>query len=459
MRAALSVALAGGTVAALFAWSPYPREAIYMAGIFVLAASLWVTEALPLFVTALVVIGAQIVALANPGGWPFLGFSDGPSPSVQAILNGAADPVLLLFLGGFMLARAAERTEVGRVVSAWLLAPFGERAPALLLGVMIVTATFSMWMSNTATAAMMIALLAPLLPRLAPADPFRKALMLAVPFAANIGGLGTPIASPPNAVAVGYLQKAGHPIAFLEWMLVAVPLMASVLLFTWILLCRAFPSAEPRISLPVDHAQLTPRGILVVVIFSVTVLLWLTGEWHGLPAAVVALVPIVALTATGVLTEGDLNGLDWTILILIAGGVSLGVGMQMSGLDAIVVQWLPFEAGDSPRAVGAVLVATVLVVGTFMSNTAAANLLLPVGISMGVASGSAGLTVELALSIALAASLAMALPISTPPNAIAYARGVVGMRDMARIGVTVGAVSAILIVAFGGIVMRFWGVA
>jgi sodium-dependent dicarboxylate transporter 2/3/5 len=241
-------------------------------------------------------------------------------------------------------------------------------------------------------------------------------------------------------------------------MLVAVPLMAGVLLFTWMLLCRAFPPAEPRISLPLEHAQLTSRGFLIVAIFSVTVLLWLTGEWHGLPPALVALVPIVSLTASRVLTEEDLNGLDWPILILIAGGVSLGVGMQMSGLDTIVVQWLPFEAGDSPRALGAVLVLTVLVLGTFMSNTGVANLLLPVGVSMGVASGSAGLTVELALSIALAASLAMALPISTPPNAIAYARGAVGLRDMARIGVTVGALSGILIVAFGGIVVRFWGV-
>jgi sodium-dependent dicarboxylate transporter 2/3/5 len=221
MKAAISIGLSAAGVAALLAWSDYPREAVYMAGIFMLAAALWVTEALPLYVTALLVVGAQIVALANPGGWPFLGFSTGPSPPVQAVLNGAADSVLLLFLGGLMLARAAERTEVGHVVSAMLLAPFGARPPALLLGVMIVTATFSMWMSNTATAAMMIVLLAPLVSHLPADDPFRKGLMLAVPFAANIGGLGTPIASPPNAVAVGYLQKAGYPIAFLEWMLVA----------------------------------------------------------------------------------------------------------------------------------------------------------------------------------------------------------------------------------------------
>jgi sodium-dependent dicarboxylate transporter 2/3/5 len=428
-----------------------------MAGIFVLAALLWVTEALPLFVTALLVVGLQMVTLANPGGWAFLGFSGGASPSVGAVLAAAADAVLLLFLGGLMLARAAEQTEVGRVVSAKLLTPFGHRPSALLLGVMVVTATFSMWMSNTATAALMIAVLAPLLSGLPPSQPFRKGLTLAVPFAANIGGLGTPIASPPNALALGYLQRAGYPVAFLDWMLVAVPLMAGLLLFTWALLWRTFPPVG-QVQLPVMEAPpLSRRGAFVVTVFFVTVALWLTGEWHRLPPSVVALVPIVALTAGQVLTERDVNGLDWTILILVAGGISLGAGMRMTGLDAIVVDWLPFDAGDSPRVLAAVLVAAVLLLGTFMSNTAVANLLLPVAVSAGLASGSGGMLVELTISIALAASLAMALPISTPPNAVAYARGTVTAGDMARIGAVVSMVSGLLIVGFGGPVMRFWG--
>jgi sodium-dependent dicarboxylate transporter 2/3/5 len=158
-----------------------------------------------------------------------------------------------------------------------------------------------------------------------------------------------------------------------------------------------------------------------------------------------------------VLTERDVNGLDWTILILVAGGISLGAGMRMTGLDAIVVDWLPFDAGDSPRVLAAVLVAAVLLLGTFMSNTAVANLLLPVAVSAGLASGSGGMLVELTISIALAASLAMALPISTPPNAVAYARGTVTAGDMARIGAVVSIVSGLLIVGFGGPVMRFWG--
>jgi sodium-dependent dicarboxylate transporter 2/3/5 len=458
VKAAASVALAGTCVAALLTWSDYPREAVYMAGIFMLAASLWVTEALPLFVTALLVVGLQIVVLANPGGWPHLGFAAGPSPSVQEVVSGAADSVLLLFLGGLMLARGAERTDIGRVLSGLMLSRFTGRPPLLLLAVMALTATFSMWMSNTATAAMMMALIAPLLAGLTAGDPFRKALALGVPFAANIGGLSTPIASPPNAIAVGYLQSAGHPITFFEWMLVAMPLLALLLLITWLLLWRAFPPSAPIEPLPIERVRLTRPRALVMGTFGVTVALWMTGGWHGLPPAVVALVPIVVLTASGVLTPHDVNRLDWTVLILIAGGISLGAGMRMTGLDAVIVGWLPFDAANHPRAVAVVLVGAVLVLGTVMSNTAVANLLLPVGMSAGLSSGSSAVVVQLTVSIALAASLAMALPISTPPNAIAYARGEITTRDMARTGVAIGIISGVLILVFGPWVMRFWGV-
>jgi sodium-dependent dicarboxylate transporter 2/3/5 len=456
MKALVAIVLALGTIAGLVALSDYPREAVLMAGIFVLAAALWVTEALPLFVTALLVIGLQILALANPGGWTFLG-SPAFGITVQSVVNGAADSVLLLFLGGLVLAAAAERADVGRFVSARLLAPFSGHPARLLLGVMVVTACFSMWMSNTATTAFMIAVLAPQLSTIPPDDRYRKGLMLAVPFAANIGGLGTPVASPPNAVALGYLQKAGYSITFLEWMLVAVPLMTGLLVFTWLLLWRSFPSRSTA-PLILDSAPLSRQGTFVMTVFGLTVLLWLTGGVHGVPPAVVALLPIVAMTATRVLTERDVNSLDWTVLILIAGGISLGAGMQTSGLDDIVTGWLGFDADDSPRLVAAVLVAVVLGVGTFMSNTAVANLLLPVGVSAGLASASPDAVAELTLSIALAASCAMSLPISTPPNALAYSRGIVTTRDMARIGAIVGATAGMLIVAFGSLVMRFWGV-
>lgn len=428
-----------------------------MAGIFVLAGLLWVTEALPLFATALLTIGLQIVLLSNPGDWPGLGFSSGVSPNYREILGVAADPVLLLFFGGFLLARAAVKEGVDSAMSSLLLKPFGSRPLLLVLGLMLVTVLFSMWMSNTATTAMMMTLIAPMLLQIPRDDPFRKMLTIAVPFSASIGGMGTPISSPPNAVAVGFLQKGGSSIGFLEWILLTMPFVLVLLLFTWLLLAWLFPPATKGLRIVATSRPLTGRGWFVVSVFTVTVLLWMSDHWHGLPSSVVALVPAVAFTATGLLDRHDVNRIDWNILILIAGGISLGTGMQMTGLDQRIVAWLPTADRDLFFVV-AVLVVAALVIGTFMSNTAAANLLLPIGISSAAAFGPGSPVVQVALSIALISSVSMALPVSTPPNAMAYATGEISTRDLAVAGISVGVFAAVLLIFLGGPVLRFWGI-
>jgi sodium-dependent dicarboxylate transporter 2/3/5 len=427
-----------------------------MGGIFVLAALLWVTEALPLFATALLLIGLQIILLANPGGWSGFGFSSGPSPHYRQIVASAADPVLMLFFGGLLLARAAVKEGVDKAMSSLLLRPFGGRPMFVTLGIMLVTAIFSMWMSNTATTAMMMTLVAPMVAQVSAGDPFRKMLVLAVPFAANIGGIGTPISSPPNAIAVSFLNQVGHSISFLEWMLVAVPLMVGLLLIAWQILWRFFRPHQTDLRISAATHRLTPRGWFVVVVFVVTVLLWVTDRWHGLPPAVVALLPIVTFTATGLLDRRDVNSLEWNILILIAGGIALGAGMQLTKLDQKIVSWLPAtSAGILPLLL--MLVLGTVLFGTFMSNTAAANLILPIGISSASVAGGAPLAVQVAISIALAASMSMALPVSTPPNAIAYGSGEIKTRDMALAGSILGALAVLLIVGLGGAVLRFWG--
>jgi solute carrier family 13 (sodium-dependent dicarboxylate transporter), member 2/3/5 len=435
-----------------------PREVALMTGIFVLAALLWVTQPLPLFATSLLVIGLQVVLLANPGGWTGLGFETGDAPSYRDILGAAADPVLVLFFGGLVLARAVVKTGLDRVMCRLLLRPFGSKPRWVLLGLMLITLLFSMWMSNTATTAMMLALSAPLVATLPPKDPFRKALALGVPFAANIGGVSTPIASPPNAVALGFLEKAGHQVGFLDWMAVASPLMLGLALFTWFVLCKSFPPGTSALRLEQTRDRPTRPGWVVLGVLVVTVVLWLTGRWHGVPSAVVALLPVVALSAAGVFTRDDLGRIEWSILILIAGGISLGAGMQMTGLDQLAVQWLPTSGKNNLWLLAALVVAT-MVLGSFMSNTAAANLLLPGGLAAAAAAGPEGglHPVHVALSIALAASLAMPLPISTPPNAIAFARGEFATRDMARIALIIAVPAALLIITGGGWVLRFWG--
>ncbi len=444
---------------ALLATGSVQREAAFMAAIFVLAAVLWITEAIPLFATSLLVIGLQALLLANPGGWPGLGFESGPSPSYRSILGAAADPVLVLFFGGFVLAHAAVKEGVDHAMSALLLRPFGKEPRWVLLGIMLVTLLFGMWMSNTAAATMMLALLTPMLAVLPPQEPFRKALVLAVPFAANISGMSTPIASPPNAVAVGFLQDSGHQVPFLGWMLVAIPLAVSLTLFTWLLLWRFFPPQTPGLRFEHKSGKVSARGWVVVSVFVATVLLWMTEQWHGLPPAVVALLPAIAFTVTGIFTDKHLGQLEWRILILIAGGISLGTGMQITGLDKILLQWLP-ATGEGGLGLLAILVLATFVVGTFMSNTAAANLVLPIGISAATATGTTGglHPIQVAMSIAFIASMSMALPISTPPNALAHAKGEFTTRDMVKVSMIVSGLATLLIILGGGWVMRFWRV-
>jgi solute carrier family 13 (sodium-dependent dicarboxylate transporter), member 2/3/5 len=446
--AAVVVAVAA-TVALLAA--DIPREAAFMGGIFVLAAILWVTEILPLFATALLVIGLEVILLANPGEWAGLGFETGPSPQYQSFLAPLADPIIWLFLGGFLIAAAAVKEGVDQVLAGIVLHPFQGSARRVMLGLMIVTAFFSMFMSNTATTAMMMTLVGPVLAQIPRGDPARKGVVLGVPFAANIGGMGTPISSPPNAVAVGFLEQAGVSVSFLGWMLVAVPLAAILLFITWGLITMRFRSTTPDQHLAAGGGVLEGRGIYVLAVIVVTIGLWLSDQWHGLPAAVVALLPAIAFTATGLLNRTDFNTLEWHILVLIAGGIALGAGMQVTGLDRLVVGAVP-TAGFfvlAPLAIATVLLST------FMSNTAAANLLLPVGVAL-AATGAGPGALEAGIAIALSASVAMALPVSTPPNAIAFAYGELETRDLAITGSIVSVISIVLIVLFGGPIIRFW---
>jgi sodium-dependent dicarboxylate transporter 2/3/5 len=454
----LGLGLAGASGVALAAGpsAGWPREASLMAGIFVLAAFLWATEALPLFVTALLVIALEIVLLANPGQWNGLGFATGPSPDYREIIRSAADPVLLLFFGGMLLARSAVNEGVDRAMSAFLLRPFGHGPLRIALGIMIVTATFSMWMSNTATTAMMLALVMPLLAQVPPGDPYRKLLVLAVPFGANIGGIGTPIASPPNAVALGFLQQAGQTLSFVDWMLAAIPLMAALLLIAWGLLCLFYRPRHTGLTLAASAEPLTPRRCFVIGVFALTVLLWMTDSWHGLPAAVVALFPVLAFTATGVLGRADVNSIEWNILILIGGGIGLGAGMQLTGLDRILLGYLPAPDAGEAALIGTLIAATVLF-STFMSNTATANLVLPIGISSAAAFGEHA-PVQIAFSVAVAASLTMALPISTPPNAMAYATGEIATRDMARVGLAISVLGGGVVMLLVPALLRLWGI-
>ncbi len=422
--------------------STLPTQTAFMAAIFVLAGLLWVTEALPLFATALVVIALEIILLANPGDWSWVGTGmSGQDIHYSEFLSPLSDPIIILFLGGFILAQAAVKVGIDRALASNVLKIFGSKPRTVMLGLMAITAIFSMWMSNTATTAMMITLTVPLLTQVESGDPFKKALVLCIPFAANIGGMGTPIASPPNAVTVAFLKDIGIEISFLQWTLVALPLVVVLLLITWMILWKVY-QPKKDIVLKSEAHKINPQGYYVMFVFVATIGLWLSEGWHGLPTSVVAFFPIVAFTSTGIIRRSDINSLEWHILILIAGGLALGSGLKITNLDNYLVGLIP----HNDTLIFPLLVTVTVLLSTFMSNTAAANLLIPLGVSYAVSTDDSGLALEIGIGIAFAASLAMSLPISTPPNAIAYAKGILHSKDFSKAGMLIGIIGITLII-------------
>jgi sodium-dependent dicarboxylate transporter 2/3/5 len=368
----------------------------------------------------------------------------------KTVFNSLSNPVIFLFLGGFILAKSVQKERIDIQMAALLLRAFGTRPWAVLGGIMLITAIFSMWMSNTATTAMMIVMVQPFLARLHARDRFRKALVLAVPFAANIGGVGTPIGTPPNAIAMAQLDDAGIGISFFTWMAFAFPLMLGALLVMWAFLITMFRPRSDRFEVKVEQDfQLTAHAAVVYSTFALTVLLWLTGAWHPIPTAVVAILPATVLTVTRVITKDDFNQLEWNILILIAGGIALGDGITSTGLDTWIVAALPKD-GLSFFLLAALISVLALVMSTVISNSVATMILLPIGLAMATSLGCTTVQTQvLAAMCAIMASFAMGLPISTPPNAIAYGTGQIENRDMLFIGGATGVAAALFVIFTG----------
>lgn len=431
-----------------------PINIAIMNCIFVLAAVFWVLEPIPGYATSILVIFLEIIFFANPIGVSYFEFPRNKNPSTAVFLSSLADSSIVLFLGGFVLAKACVKTGLDRFFANRIIRRFGVKSHQVLLGFMFTTGFISMWMSNTATTSMMIALSFPMLQMLPEKEPFRKALILGIPFAANIGGVGTPIGSPPNIIAMGILRQEGIVVSFGTWMFFAVPLVIVLILFAWLLLMKLFPQKD-LLELVVEFQE-PEEGTksfsfrITTVIFLGTVLLWFTENLHGIPAGVVALLPLILFPVFGILNEKDINSLDWSVLLLIAGGIGIGVGFQQSGMKFWFSEFLkPIIKPEYSVSVLFLLCVLALLLSTFMSNTAATNLLVPFAFPLStiVLPESNVYLLEVCLGIALSASLAMSLPVSTPPNAIAYSVGGFKIKDIIQAGLPIGILGLILVLA------------
>ncbi len=360
----------------------------------------------------------------------------------KSIFATFADPIIILFLGGFFLADAATKFRLDINLARVLLRPFGTNPKYVLLGLMSVTALFSMFMSNTATAAMMLALLTPVLALFKPEDRGRAAFALCIPIGANVGGIGTPIGTPPNAIALKFMQENGWNVTFGDWMMFGIPFVVIMLLIGWVILIKMFPIDQKSLDLAKEMKgkfMTTPKAWVVYITFIVTILLWVVPkQYHGLDANSVAIIPIAVFSVTGVITAKDLRAMSWDVLWLVAGGFALGVALGETKLANDLINSIPFAEWDSlALIVGSSLIC--LFMATFMSHTATAALLMPIMASVAagmVAGGAMGAprAIGLLVTIAFASSLGMALPISTPPNAMAYATGHVEQKGMAISG-------------------------
>ena len=424
-------------------------------GIFAFAAIFWITEPIPIYVTSLAVILLQVVLLSNKG--LTLSMLDSSVTDYREFFGTLAHPILILFLGGFSLAKAAEKYALDRNLTRILLKPFGEKPVRVALGVMLVTGILSAFMSNTATTAMMMTVALPIVAKVPVSDPFRRLIALSIPVGANIGGIATPIGTPPNAVALAALAKQGVVIPFSTWMLLATPLVVVSLLIAWWGMCRMFRPQLDRFEMEIEGTfDTTPKAWALYAVFAVTVGLWVTEKLHGVPSAIIAFIPMVFLPAFGVLDKFDLRSLAWEVLFLVAGGISLGLSLQNTGVAVWLIGLVSWSAFSTFGLV--VLFALVgFVVGNLISHTVSATILVPIAVTLLASSGAvgAGLVVPIAV-IGIIVSFSMILPISTPPNAIALSTGLIETRDLAKAGALVGGIGIVATLVFGFVVWPFF---
>lgn len=405
--------------------------------ILLLAASMWVTEALPAFAVALLVISLEIGILGVDGGV----FAES-STDWEVFVAPWASSLMWLFFGGLILAQAASKTGLDRLIAHQVLRLVGGKPAMLLVGLMSTTFVLSMFMSNTATTAMMMAVIAPIVANISTKNPFAKAVLLGIPFAANIGGMGTIIGSPPNAIAAAAIQSVS-PIDFVDWMLLGLPPALLLLVVAWAYLMFSYRSTEARIgvvSMQSDQASDVPHWKMVVVLvtFLLTVALWLTTPLHHLPTSMISFLPIGVFSIIHLLEPQDIRALNWDVLLLLAGGLSLGVMVSETGLADWLINGLPIQ-GWSLMGLAFGFSYLTMAVSNFMSNTAAANIIVPLA---AVAAGQ--FAPQVVVPVALGASAAMCLPISTPPNAIAFTSGRLQSTDFVRGGIVVGIAAPLL---------------
>ncbi len=420
--------------------------------IFVFATLSWLTECIPAWATSLAIMTIMCVTVSENSFNVFKGDGIGELLKSKEIMASFADPIIMLFLAGFILAIAASKSGLDTLLAKSMIRPFGKKSENVLLGFLFITGIFSMFISNTATAALMLTFLAPVFASLPANGKGRIALTMSIPLAANLGGIGTPIGTPPNMIAMKFLNDPDGlnlGISFGQWMLIMGPLVIILLLICWRVILYFFPFSKKTIELEIKgEIHRGWRMYVVIATFIITILLWIIPkEVTGINTNTVSMIPMGIFAITGVINAKDLQQIDWSVIWMVAGGFALGLGMNGSGLADVAIESIPFGSW-SPIVILIVSGLICYFLSNFISNTATAALLMPILAVVCRAMGNKldviGGTSTVLIGVAIAASTAMCLPISTPPNAIAYSTGLIEQKDMLKAGLTCGLISIIL---------------
>lgn len=420
--------------------------------IFVFATLSWLTECIPAWATSLAIMTIMCVTVSENSFNVFKGDGIGELLKSKDIMASFADPIIMLFLAGFILAIAASKSGLDTLLAKNMIRPFGKKSENVLLGFLFITGIFSMFISNTATAALMLTFLAPVFASLPANGKGRIALTMSIPLAANLGGIGTPIGTPPNMIAMKFLNDPDGlnlGISFGQWMLIMGPLVIILLLICWRVILYFFPFSKKTIELEIKgEIHRGWRMYVVIATFIITILLWIIPkEITGINTNTVSMIPMGIFAITGVINAKDLQQIDWSVIWMVAGGFALGLGMNGSGLADVAIESIPFGSW-SPIVILIVSGLICYFLSNFISNTATAALLMPILAVVCRAMGNKldviGGTSTVLIGVAIAASTAMCLPISTPPNAIAYSTGLIEQKDMLKAGLTCGLISIIL---------------
>ncbi len=417
---------------------PSAKHALF---ILITAAALWITESIPPFAVSFLVIGLSVFFLESRDALEI-------TQDWEKYVNTWSSPVIWILLGGFMLAIGAQITKFDRKFSNFMIGKFGTDPYRLLLGIMLTTGLLSMFISNTATTAMMLTIILPFAKQYGKTEPIVKAMLLGVASAATLGGIGTVIGSSPNAIALGILQSQGYNFTFVDWMIPGIPTAFILILFCWIILKKLFKTDLQSLVLR-ETEEATPREltdrntrenrVIVVITFLITVGLWMTSTVHMIPVAVVSLIPIVIFTAVGIIQAEEIKLIPWDTLILVAGGLALGIAINDSGLADYMVGLIP--AFENPLLIILLMAFITSIASNVMSNTAAASILIPFGAIL----VPPAYILLMIVTLGFAASTALLLPISTPPNALVFSTGYLKQLDFRVVGFIITTVSPLII--------------